>query len=579
MTSTRRRGAFRRLSLGLGLLGAARLAAGAYADDVGFTKLQQELGAGTPTGAGVVVSQVEAAVTVKGQLTWYPDIGNVQFAGKTITDVSNAPDGIYSGHATSVGTVFYGNTGSVAPAIDTIASYYASTWLGGEFLWATGVQRPDSSASRIVNHSWVGDGTTSNAEIHARVDWVVENDDQLHVTGMNNNIGANTRPLMGNSYNVLAIGRSDGLHQTGSFAVDAVYTGTRAKPDLVVPAGSTSNAAPGASAIAALLVQTGHGNPSLSVSPAYTNRAGLSIYNAERTEVLRAALMAGAERVTRNTSTANLGIYRDVAGNQTANGLDRRYGAGQVNAYNSYQMIAAGERNSSEDGGGSAGARGFDYDPAFGGSAGSNTTATYPLPAATGPQLLTASLVWNLEIHGGTQNTFNATATYRDLNLSLIDTANDNGVVASSQSTIDGTENLWLVVPAGAQYALRVSRAVATNFNYDFAIAWQLLTDTDGDGAHDGQDNCIGRVNGPILRDRSGFSQRDSDNDGYGNVCDADLDNNGTVNAADLNIFRAAFGSANAAADLDGSGFVNAADLNIFRSLFGFAPGPSAYAP
>ncbi len=71
--------------------------------------------------------------------------------------------------------------------------------------------------------------------------------------------------------------------------------------------------------------------------------------------------------------------------------------------------------------------------------------------------------------------------------------------------------------------------------------------------------------------------QRDSNGDGFGNVCDADLDNNGAVNFADLSLFKSAFGTSNADADadFDGNGSVNFADLSIFRVLFGKPPGPA----
>lgn len=73
--------------------------------------------------------------------------------------------------------------------------------------------------------------------------------------------------------------------------------------------------------------------------------------------------------------------------------------------------------------------------------------------------------------------------------------------------------------------------------------------------------------------------QRDSDGDGFGNLCDGDLNNDDFVNAADLAIFKARFGTSDPHADLNGNGFVNAADLAIFKTLFGRAPGPSELAP
>jgi hypothetical protein len=107
------------------------------------------------------------------------------------------------------------------------------------------------------------------------------------------------------------------------------------------------------------------------------------------------------------------------------------------------------------------------------------------------------------------------------------------------------------------------------------------VADLDGDGRADVADNCTMRANGPLIRDAGGHSQLDADGDGYGNLCDADLDNSGgIVNFTDLAIFRAAFGTSNAAADLNGSGgIVNFADLALFRGLFGNQPGPSGTAP
>jgi hypothetical protein len=100
--------------------------------------------------------------------------------------------------------------------------------------------------------------------------------------------------------------------------------------------------------------------------------------------------------------------------------------------------------------------------------------------------------------------------------------------------------------------------------------AVSLVNDSDGDGIPDEQDNCTLQPND---------DQRDTDNDGYGNACDADFDNSGFVNFADLATFKQAFGSTDEAADFDNSGFVNFADLAAFKELFGAPPGPSALVP
>ncbi len=90
--------------------------------------------------------------------------------------------------------------------------------------------------------------------------------------------------------------------------------------------------------------------------------------------------------------------------------------------------------------------------------------------------------------------------------------------------------------------------------------------DTDSDGIDDVIDNCIEIANA---------DQRDSNGDGFGNVCDGDLDNNGFVNFADLSLFKSAFGTNDLDADFDGNSFVNFADLSLFKTYFGKAPGPA----
>lgn len=109
-----------------------------------------------------------------------------------------------------------------------------------------------------------------------------------------------------------------------------------------------------------------------------------------------------------------------------------------------------------------------------------------------------------------------------------------------------------------------ILRAAASTLNYSLGNA----RDTDQDGKYDVADNCIAVANP---------SQCDTDNDGFGNHCDADMDNNNVVNSFDLSAFRQEFGETGSiAADLDCNGVVNSFDLSILRSAFGSAPGPAA---
>lgn len=94
--------------------------------------------------------------------------------------------------------------------------------------------------------------------------------------------------------------------------------------------------------------------------------------------------------------------------------------------------------------------------------------------------------------------------------------------------------------------------------------------DSDGDGIVDSGDNCT------LV---SNANQRDTNNDGYGNICDADLNNDGVVNFGDLAIMKSVFFSNNANADLNGDGAVNFGDLAIMKTMFFKPPGPSGLKP
>ena len=93
-----------------------------------------------------------------------------------------------------------------------------------------------------------------------------------------------------------------------------------------------------------------------------------------------------------------------------------------------------------------------------------------------------------------------------------------------------------------------------------------LQPDTDEDGIPDDADNCT-LVPNP--------DQRDSNGDGFGNVCDADLNNDLVINVVDLGLLRAVFFTADADADFNGDGVVNVVDLGIMRAAFFGPPGPS----
>jgi hypothetical protein len=94
--------------------------------------------------------------------------------------------------------------------------------------------------------------------------------------------------------------------------------------------------------------------------------------------------------------------------------------------------------------------------------------------------------------------------------------------------------------------------------------------DTDADAVPDVDDNCTLLANP---------DQRDTDGDSYGNRCDPDMDNSGTVNFADLGAFKALFFGSDPDADFDGDGTVNFFDLGILKAFFFLPPGPAGVLP
>ena len=95
--------------------------------------------------------------------------------------------------------------------------------------------------------------------------------------------------------------------------------------------------------------------------------------------------------------------------------------------------------------------------------------------------------------------------------------------------------------------------------------------DSDQDGIADAVDNCRDTPNGP----NDASNQLDADQDGYGNICDADFDQSGVVAGSDYSILLGAFGTADPVVDLNGDGVVGGSDFSALLGMFGTAPGPS----
>jgi VCBS repeat-containing protein len=93
-----------------------------------------------------------------------------------------------------------------------------------------------------------------------------------------------------------------------------------------------------------------------------------------------------------------------------------------------------------------------------------------------------------------------------------------------------------------------------------FQFTLTVQADSDGDGVADIADNAIFAAN---------TDQRDTDGDFYGNVIDADYDQDLDVDFLDFSAFSARFGTTDPDADFDADGDVDFLDFSAFSSLFG----------
>ena len=315
------------LSCGMGgvALVSSTIVFGAVSEEIGLDALRDRLGDSCPTGAGVALAQIEAP---QGS-NYAPDPANADLLDITIHAQSGAFGS--SSHATNVAQWMCGDSWSPAPGVGDLYCWELVDWCTNGFLQAQSTAtQPNGTPYGIkqFNLSWIASfgSLTNDQRVLRRADFVVERDDVLMCSGVSNE-GQDAFPLMMCMYNGLSVGVTDGEHVSDD-TLDPYDGPGRMRPELVAPLGTTSAATGLVSGCAAVLVETARADASLPVQ-------------AESSEVVKAALLAGATKTTPDedwTNNPGTGSSRGVSDRP----LDETYGAGTVNVDRSHQIITGG---------------------------------------------------------------------------------------------------------------------------------------------------------------------------------------------------------------------------------------------
>ena len=514
--------------------GAAGLARAHWHDDVGYTQLENTLGANLPTGQGVYVSQVEAGSGTNNN-NYVPDPNLIDFGadsdpfGQAVTFVNGSagahPNPGVLIHAGGVGRFFYGSPQSMAPGANTVVNYETNDYLIS-FLNGSASTPPDpptfvdpsdgKTKSYVVqNHSWAGVSSDSNSATDRtylrKIDYLIDTYDVTMAVGVSNN--GDTGPphptlpnLLGHSYNAIVVGRSDGLNSINSTTLSQYGPG-RAKPTIVIGGASTdlnsvSRATGAVSGAAAMFHQV------------------LAGTDGTRSETMRAVLLAGATKEEFTSYVDPATGLLDPWTRSTTQPLDNIFGAGELNVFNSYLITQGGEFDGSTTATPTPIERyGWDYETV---NASSARKYEFEIPAGSTATEFSIILTWNVEIDPPF-----STQSLANLNLTL---KNSGGsTVDQSISGVDNTEHIYvgpgqLVTALGpGTYTLEVD----TNLSRDYGLAWRMTTlfdepsaDFDEDGDVDGVDFLTWQRNvGTLLNAAHG----EGDADGDGDVDDADL--------------------------------------------------------
>lgn len=353
--------------------------------------------------------------------------------------------GTESGHADGVGGYFYGLTVGVATNVAHVDNYDADYFFNN----VISATLPASINAPLANQSFIFCNAdyshfpvSTEQGIDSQYDDYAAQFKTLFVSGAGNGGPTNQAQVFpaATCYNGLGVAAYG-----GSSSIGPTLDNGRCKPDITAPAGATSFSTPQVSGAAAILMQA-----------ALRGDGGGDTNSAFDIRTIKALLLNGAVKPADWT-------------NSTSSPLDARYGAGVVNVFNSYKLLAGGKQGFNaattvSTGGvhppnGATGTvsvlNGWDF----------NTISSGKLPtqfdavnhyyfnvtnnSAASRFIGTATLVWNRQ---------KGQSAINNLNLFLYDCANSN-LIASSTSAVDNVEHVFVPQLAPGRYDLQVWKA------------------------------------------------------------------------------------------------------------------------